>query len=276
MSDELWNDIQHMELGRELFIPYHAYAGAFASNRLSHLGRILNPQTQSIERAILEIPYQWGLERTIEFIASTLGEVVAMDFNEETTTQITFIRVKVRIDFIEPLRFFRRVRFESREGAMNGFKYEKLQQVCTNCCRVNHQVSHCPYLVHHEDLDDESEVMVIPERHDGEGSNSLNRWDQEINSQNSNISTYSPLHDFPVLSWNFYTAGNLPHRFSSSSNSSTPIASGWRPTTRPTYEFGESSKRKKGKQVWEDPERNIRQRRMELGIRFYLVDGETP
>ncbi|KAL9308672.1 hypothetical protein AtEden1_Chr1g0042981 [Arabidopsis thaliana] len=150
-----------------------------------------------------------------------------MDFNEETTTQITFIRVK--------------------------------------------------------DLDDESEVMVIPERHDGEGSNSLNRWDQEINSQNSNISTYSPLHDFPVVSWNFYTAGNLPHRFSSSSNSSTPIASasflaasGWRPTTRPTYEFGESSKRKKGKQVWEDPERNIRQRRMELGIRFYLVDGEAP
>jgi len=205
-----------------------------------------------------------------------------MDFNEEITTQITFIRVKVRIDFIEPLHFFRRVRFESREGAMNGFKYEKLQQVCTNCCRVNHQVSHCPYLVHHEDLDDESEVMVIPERHDGEGSNSLNRWDQEINSQNSNISTYS-LHDFPVVSWNFYTAGNLPHRFSSSSNSSTPIASasflaasGWRPTTRPTYEFGESSKRKKGKQVWEDPEHNIRQRRMELGIRFYLVDGEAP
>jgi len=61
MSDELWNDIQHMELGRELFIPYHAYAGAFASNRLSHLGRILNPQTQSVERAILELPYQWGL-----------------------------------------------------------------------------------------------------------------------------------------------------------------------------------------------------------------------
>ena len=55
-----------------------------------------------------------------------------MDFNEATTSQLTFICVKVRIDFTEPLRFFRRVRFESRERAMIGFEYEKLQRVCTN------------------------------------------------------------------------------------------------------------------------------------------------
>ena len=57
---------------------------------------------------------------------------MAIDFNEATTSQLTFIRVKVRIDFTEPLRFFRRVRFESRERAMIGFEYEKLQRVCTN------------------------------------------------------------------------------------------------------------------------------------------------
>lgn len=64
MSDDLWNDIQYIHLGcddHELFIPYQAYAGALATNRLSLLGRILNPQTQSVGRVILELPYQWGL-----------------------------------------------------------------------------------------------------------------------------------------------------------------------------------------------------------------------
>ena len=78
------------------------------------------------------IPLPYVSKRTVEIISSTLGEVVVMDFNEATTSQLTFIRVKVRIDFTEPLRFFRRVRFESRERAMIGFEYEKLQRVCTN------------------------------------------------------------------------------------------------------------------------------------------------
>ncbi|CAD5333224.1 unnamed protein product [Arabidopsis thaliana] len=333
MSDELWNAIQHMDLGREepeLYIPYHAYVGALASNRLSLLGRILNPQTQSVERAILELPYQWGLgtqvhgrilddicfqvrfrseidllnglrrapwvfnewfialqrwedfptedfltfidvwvqirgiplpyvsERTVEIIASTLGEVVAMDFNEETTSQITFFHVKVRMDFTEPLRFFRRVRFASRERAMIGFEYEKLQRVCTNCCRVNHQVSHCPYVVHQEEMDNEPDVLVSPERYDDEDS--LNQEDHGRHSQS-----------------------NIPHRFPSTSVSSSHTvsdgylaASEWRPKDQVSYEVGESSKRKKGKQVLEVPERSIRQRRMGSGIRFYPVNGENP
>ncbi|KAL9293450.1 hypothetical protein AtEden1_Chr3g0193421 [Arabidopsis thaliana] len=304
-----------MDLGREepeLFIPYHAYAGALASNRLSLLGRILNPQTQIHGRILDERCFQvrfrsevdllnvlmrasWGFQdfptedfltfidlwvqirgiplpyvskRTVEIIASTLGEVVAIDFNEATTSQLTFIRVKVRIDFTEPLRFFRRVRFESRERAMIGF-------------------DHCPYLVHHEEVDDEPDVMVSLERHDDEDSNSLNQRDQESNSQSSIISLFSSiyptsLNDSPIVSWNGYAAGNLPQRFSSSSNSSSHTvsasylaASDWRPVDRASYEFGERSKRKKGKQVLEEPERNIRQRQMGSGIRFYPVNGEA-
>ncbi|KAL9281376.1 unnamed protein product [Arabidopsis thaliana] len=361
MSDELWNAIQHMDLGREepeLYIPYHAYVGALASNRLSLLGRILNPQTQSVERAILELPYQWGLgtqvhgrilddrcfqvrfrseidllngirrapwvfnewfialqrwedfptedfltfidvwvqikgiplpyvsERTVEIIASTLGEVVAMDFNEETTSQITFIRVKVRMDFTEPLRFFRRVRFASRERAMIGFEYEKLQRVCTNCCRVNHQVSHCPYVMHQEEMDNEPDVLVSPERYDDEDS--LNQEDHGRHSQSSVISSFSSLTPTslnapPVVNWNDNMIGNIPHRFPSTLVSSSHTvsdgylaASEWRPKDQVSYEVGESSKRKKGKQVLELSERSIRQRRMGSGIRFYPVNGENP
>ncbi|CAA0405737.1 unnamed protein product [Arabidopsis thaliana] len=306
MSDELWNVIQHMDLGREepeLYIPYHAYVGALASNRLSLLGRILNPQTQSVERAILELPYQWGLgtqvhgrilddrcfqvrfrseidllnglrrapwvfnewfialqrwedfptedfltfidvwvqirgiplpyvsERTVEIIASTLGEVVAMDFNEETTSQITFIRVK-------------------------------------------------------EEMDNEPDVLVSPERYDDEDS--LNQEDHGRHSQSSVISSFSSLTPIslnapPVVNWSDNMIGNIPHRFPSTSVSSSHTvsdgylaASEWRPKDQVSYEVGESSKRKKGKQVLEVPERSIRQRRMGSGIRFYPVNGENP
>ena len=152
---------------------------------------------------------------------------------------------------------------------------------------MNHQVSHCLYLVHHEEVDDEPDVMVSLERHDDEDSNSLNQRGQESNSQSSIISLFSSispasLNDSPIVSWNGYAAGNLPQRFSSSSNSSSHTvsasylaASEWRPVDRASYEFGERSKRKKGKQVLEEPERNIRQRQMGSGIRFYPVNGEA-
>lgn len=44
------------------------------------------------------IPLSYVSEMTIRFIANTLGEVVDMDFNEETTIQIVFLRVRVMLD----------------------------------------------------------------------------------------------------------------------------------------------------------------------------------
>ncbi|CAL9247412.1 unnamed protein product [Arabidopsis halleri] len=92
------------------------------------------------------IPLPYLSELTVSFIAGTLGPVVELDFNEVTSTHVAFIRVKVRIVFTDRLRFFRRVRFESRETAMIGFEYERLRRICTNCCRINHQTENCPFL----------------------------------------------------------------------------------------------------------------------------------
>ncbi|XP_019091153.1 PREDICTED: uncharacterized protein At4g02000-like [Camelina sativa] len=206
MSDEFWNDLQYMALGRddpELFIPHVTYAGVLARNRVSLIGRPLNPREQDLRRVIYSLPHLWVLasrvhgrvlddsyvqflfrsevdlfavlrrgpwvvdnwfvalqrwedfpehdflnsidlwvqirgiplpyvsQEAIKFIAKTLGEVVELDFNEETTSQFSFIIVKIGIGITDRMRFFRRVRFESGEGAMIGFEYEKLKRICT-------------------------------------------------------------------------------------------------------------------------------------------------
>ncbi|KAG7583855.1 Zinc knuckle CX2CX4HX4C [Arabidopsis suecica] len=209
MSDDLWNDLQYMVLGRddpELFIPYQAYVGVLATNRC--------------------VQFRFRTEvRTVRFIANTLGAVVTLDFNEETTTQINFLRVKIRLDITERLRFFRRACFEPREGAMVGFEYEKLKRVFTNRCRMNHQASHCLYLAPPVVPNDESDVLVVPVWQEGEGSNNINRREHENNSLSSNISSYTPISQAPlpaspVLNWDEYTVVYHPQRLSSSNSQS--------------------------------------------------------
>ena len=127
------------------------------------------------------IPVLYVSTMTVRFIASTLEPVMGLDFDEETSTQIAFIRVKVRISVLDRLRFFRRVRFESREAAIIGFEYERLQRICSNCCRINHDVDHCPYLAPQGNdnndaapaADNEVDVLVVPVWEEGEGSNNL-------------------------------------------------------------------------------------------------------
>lgn len=59
MADRLWDELQHLELGREdpeLFIPYSAYADAIPQNRLSLIARPLNPATQSLHAVVASLP----------------------------------------------------------------------------------------------------------------------------------------------------------------------------------------------------------------------------
>lgn len=52
------------------------------------------------------IPLPYVSYNTARFIASTLGEVKDLDFDEDTSTQISFIRVKVRLGITDRFRFF--------------------------------------------------------------------------------------------------------------------------------------------------------------------------
>lgn len=64
--------------------------------------------------------------KTVTSIANTLGEIKDLDFDEETSSQISFIRVKMRIGIIDRLHFFRTIRFQSGESAMIESEYESL------------------------------------------------------------------------------------------------------------------------------------------------------
>ena len=53
------------------------------------------------------IPVLYVSTMTVRFIASTLGPVMGLDFDEETSIQIVFIRVKVRFSISDRLRFLK-------------------------------------------------------------------------------------------------------------------------------------------------------------------------
>ncbi|XP_010418624.1 PREDICTED: uncharacterized protein At4g02000-like [Camelina sativa] len=227
------------------------------------------------------IPLPYVSETTVRFIANnTLGEVVELDFNEETSTQIAFIRLKIRIGISDRLRFFRRVRFESGEGAMIGFEYEKLIRICTNCCRINHDSNHFPYLappIVHEDC---LEVPIFPAREESEGSDLRRVPEAPQLEQSSELSSYSPISQpprpvHPAPSLEEFLAAHHLHRGPSSSSRSLKESSDSR-KAKGKLELGESSKRRKGKQIQVEPVRNTRQCRKDPGVRFYPVNPEPP
>lgn len=134
-------------------------------------------------------------------MASSLGEVTALDFDEETATQISFIRVKVKFGITDRFRFFRRVRFQSGERAMVGIEYEHLRRICGHCARINHQTSHCPYIstpiIPLDDselqIGEESEAQVVPNGDFGRNLNNHQPQDDRCISHYSNMSSFIPI-----------------------------------------------------------------------------------
>ncbi|KAG7627049.1 hypothetical protein ISN45_At03g031700 [Arabidopsis thaliana x Arabidopsis arenosa] len=64
MADELWDEIQNLELGQEdpaLFIPHEAYVMVEATNRLSLIARPLNPKVQNLNSVVVALPRSWRL-----------------------------------------------------------------------------------------------------------------------------------------------------------------------------------------------------------------------
>ena len=84
------------------------------------------------------IPLIYVCEETVMEIAQELGEIVHLDFHEATTTQIAYIRVRVRFGITDRLRFFQRIIFDSGETATIRFQYERLRRICSSCFRITH------------------------------------------------------------------------------------------------------------------------------------------
>ncbi|XP_019095545.1 PREDICTED: uncharacterized protein At4g02000-like [Camelina sativa] len=231
------------------------------------------------------IPLPYVSEASVLFIAKTLGEVVHVDFNEETSTQIDFIIVKIGIGLTDHLRFFRNVRFESGKGAMIGFEYEKLMKICTNCSLINHDSVHCPYPVPPVYHDDVLDVPVAQVFEEGEGSNIYSFLNEKPSSQSSELSSFSsisqpprPANHVPNLK-EFLAAHPLKTRLSSSSDFLGASSKAKDDNIRKeivNYEDGECSKRRKGQQVQLETKRNTRPQRHDLGVRFYPTEHTSP
>ncbi|KAL9811508.1 hypothetical protein AtNW77_Chr5g0110351 [Arabidopsis thaliana] len=155
------------------------------------------------------------------------------------------------------MRFFRRVRFESREGD------------------------------HHNDgahvVDDEADVLMVPVWEEGGGSNNPTPPPPANHSSSSDISSHRPISQAPTsaspgLDLNEPAIEHLPSSVplvspkALSDDSTTPTAI----NDQSRYACGESSKRRKGKQIDLTPDKKKKQYRKDYGVRFYSESDNTP
>jgi len=101
---------------------------------------------------------------TVSETAQELGHIIYIDFHEATTNQIAYIWVRVRFEITDRLRFFQRIRFDSRETVVFRFQYEKLRRICSHCLRFTHQRNHCSYSLPLPNPRHEDRVQILAER----------------------------------------------------------------------------------------------------------------
>ncbi|VYS69392.1 unnamed protein product [Arabidopsis thaliana] len=255
MADELWDEIQNLELGQEdpaLFIPHEAYVMVEASNNLSLIARPLNPRVQNLNSVVVALPRSWGLttqvapahnlvttidlwvqirgiplpyvsEETVLEIAQDLGEIISLDFHEATSPQIAFIRVRVRFGITDRLRFFQRIIFDSGETATIRFQYERLRRLCSSCFRFTHNRAYCPYRQRPLSIARERALFC-----DSVQRSSMNSQSQMTESSFSVPMTPPPRVDPPPMNHSEFvaayphltTATNVNYRFAGDSSTS--------------------------------------------------------
>ncbi|KAG7579029.1 hypothetical protein ISN45_Aa03g031980 [Arabidopsis thaliana x Arabidopsis arenosa] len=91
------------------------------------------------------IPLPYVCVEAVSEIAQELGQIIHIDFQEASTIQIAYIRVRIRFGITDSLRFFQRIRFDSGETVVIRFQYDCLRRICSRCLRFTHHRLHCPY-----------------------------------------------------------------------------------------------------------------------------------
>lgn len=220
------------------------------------------------------IPLPFVCGNTVRLIAERLGEIIFVDYQEATTSQITFIRVRIRIAITDRLRFFQRVRFASK----------RLRRICSLCLRISHHRTDCPF--NHPDPVQRGVEFEAPRvgRERCAQRDDLHRSDLNSQSQNSENSFPAPIahpsrvntpppnaNDFAAAFPLFHTSRDAytPHyvtpnhhnasrfqqvslgsnitptlEYESTSNISSKAVGGEMGETSTRYEVGESFKRK--------------------------------
>ncbi|XP_020874309.1 uncharacterized protein At4g02000-like [Arabidopsis lyrata subsp. lyrata] len=139
------------------------------------------------------IPLPYVCEGTVRLVAERIGEVLLVDYQEFTTPQIAYIRVRIRIGLNARLRFFQRVMFDSGESALVRIQYERLRRICSNYLRITHHRTYCPYRIPLPDQRDGDDGDPRIERERCALRDDLHRSDLNSQSQNSEASFPAPI-----------------------------------------------------------------------------------
>ncbi|XP_024013305.1 uncharacterized protein LOC112087593 [Eutrema salsugineum] len=121
------------------------------------------------------IPIQFLSRQTITFIGDLYGQVIGVDF-DENSTRVDFVRVRVLWNSDIPLRFQRIFQFENGINTILRFKFERLRNFCKRCGLLSHDKKDCPLRLEDGDFSDS----------DGDGDdNGGNDPDQGLAMDNS-------------------------------------------------------------------------------------------
>ncbi|PPR91156.1 hypothetical protein GOBAR_AA29530 [Gossypium barbadense] len=92
---------------------------------------------------LYNIPFDQMDRKIVLKVGETIGEVMAIDWRDRDGGWIEYIRVKVKIDILKPLR--RVVYFVGKEDAeiVCAIKYERFPAFCYKCGIVGHKTQKC-------------------------------------------------------------------------------------------------------------------------------------
>ena len=89
------------------------------------------------------IPCQYLSGRMVSHIGRVMFRFIETDFNNEGSSNLDYVRIRILASTATPLRFQRQFQFGSQTVTLR-FRYEKLRGFCNQCGLMTHSASECP------------------------------------------------------------------------------------------------------------------------------------
>lgn len=99
---------------------------------------------------VRSILFQFMNWEMILHIARAMGQYIQMEYNEEASGRLEFVRIRLNWNVAHPLKFHRH--FQSTLGANKIFKfhYERLRDFCEACGMLSHDIG--AYVINNEGI----------------------------------------------------------------------------------------------------------------------------
>ncbi|CAE5960416.1 unnamed protein product [Arabidopsis arenosa] len=228
MSDRLRKSVQDLSLGIDdepVSLSVEFCSQAALVNRFSLVVTTVNPRKQNLRALIGQMPKVWGFPNScvgrildkwrVQFkfqseeamnlgiplwyltnamarcVGNRLGNVAEVDF-DENANHPGFVRVQIKWNLDDPLRFQRNFQFAADENIVIKFRFERLRNFCSKCGSLKHGVKECTL-----SFDDEDPVEDSDDDDDNEDQQDEN-GDKDM-SDTDTLQTVDPVTLIPGL-----------------------------------------------------------------------------